>query len=425
MMSILPFSDANNNHSHNNDNNDWDDISQLSINDLLSLNKNDPDLMEQVLLAKQQENNRKSAQEIRQVEENRLKNKYVDFDMQQDFQLSPYSLDIQIGNENHHNTDENWNYPLQMNQTQNDDPILLTSSPPQTFTLTEQNYQAVDFFSHNENDNNNNNNHDYIMDSISSTVDHHSMNPMNQHYQPIVSSHSVTSLTDSISSHSPSMESSSSLLLENHNHHNTSPIMSSPQPTSSISSSKKTQPQTGGKLIEKKSKKHSRRQLSTSSLPGFSSSTHVLKWSTNIKRQSQQLKEQQQQQLQQQLQLMNKEPQPPLDHDQVMEALRAKLLKIHSSPSSTSSSSSNDMNESNNENNSSSSSNSNMSSNKNGSSSPLLTTNHTESTTSSPPPSPPPKSPPVNTHPRTGVLFLDLKNKPNRRRKSSPPLTSF
>ncbi|KAI9300130.1 hypothetical protein BJ944DRAFT_253332, partial [Cunninghamella echinulata] len=124
MMTLLPYDDTNHHHHQQQQQNGNWDITQLSINDLLSLNKNDSDLMQHVLLAKEQENERKSAQEIRQIQENRLKEKYIDYEMQQDFQLSPYSLDLQNNNNNNNNTnntnnrsDDHWSYPLQANQS--------------------------------------------------------------------------------------------------------------------------------------------------------------------------------------------------------------------------------------------------------------------------------------------------------------------
>lgn len=152
-------------------------------------------------------------------------------------------------------------------------------------------------------------------------------------------------------------------------------------------------PSTGSNRgIEKKKtpSKHKRRQLSTTSLPGFSSSTHVLRWAAKKKKPP----------VQTPMVNVNKEPQAPLDHGTVMEALRAKLLRIQSSPSSEQESLDTPI-----------------------SLSSLSSSSPAESSTplvgsKTPPPPPPPRSPPVDTQPSTGILFLDLKHKTARRKKS-------
>lgn len=131
-------------------------------------------------------------------------------------------------------------------------------------------------------------------------------------------------------------------------------------------------PRNSGTSEKKENSKQKRRQSSITNLPGFSSSTHVMRWAATKKKKP----------VPPPMVNVNQEPHTPLDHGVVMDKLRAKLLRLPPDENATG-----------------------------------------EAPTTAPPqiPSPPQPSspsPPVDTQPTTGILFLDLKNMTTRRKKS-------
>ncbi|KAI8069423.1 hypothetical protein BC940DRAFT_297703 [Gongronella butleri] len=193
------------------------------------------------------------------------------------------------------------------------------------------------------------------------------------------------------------------------------------QPTKTHDSPKKSSHQRGNSLAAK-SMAGGKRRNSVTSLPGFSSNTHVLRWAAVKRKPTPKKKEPQPR-----MKKVNQEPQVPLDHNVVMDALRAKLLGLPP-PASSSSTTSNSSNAADDHptisspNATTSASDNAGPSSSSTSSLRAATPDDKDATTPSPhasssiPASP--RSPPVYTHPTTGILYLDIKQQ-NKHSNSS------
>ncbi|KAI8331021.1 hypothetical protein BC941DRAFT_439583 [Chlamydoabsidia padenii] len=374
------------------------DISLFSVNDILTIYKHDTELLKHVLAAKAQEDRRKTAEEFRQMEEARLRFRFADIEMEEmqtptfasvasqgtmasSGAQSPQNISISSFSESSLQARQFYDHqgspPTQLD-------LLLASPPP---SILDQDFQSM-----------------YMMDhtSSSSNTDAMSSLPMSVMAPPQDFNFEVPTTSYSLpSSLSPSFVPTGPFFSQSPNMgYNPTDVISTTSSVSSIESNplvaelpvRRPEPTNmqhdkishaaSNPGIEKKKSSSKRRQLSTTSLPGFSSSTHVLKWAARKKRSSTQAP----------MINVNKEPHIPLDHDTVMEALRAKLMRVQSSPSSEQDSIE--------------------------TASPPVTSSPPASS-STPPPPPPPRSPPVDTQPSTGILFLDLKYKTPRRKKSN------
>ncbi|SAM04973.1 hypothetical protein [Absidia glauca] len=390
-----------------------DDISLFSVNDILSLYKHDTDLLKHVLAAKAQEDRRKTAEEFRQVEEARLRFKFTDFEMD-DFQTPPFSsVSNQAQSPQNFSTStfsessiQATQYYDHQNSPATELDLLLSSPPP----MVDQDFQSMYMM---------NSQQHQSSPSITTSMSNLAF-PVMDPAQDINLDIPVTSFSLP-TSFSPSFVASGPLFSQSPNmgYHmadvisttssvsslestplvadlsvsrplNESPLLDQIMQPAKHSNSAPTSGSNRGIEKKKTASKHKRRQLSTTSLPGFSSSTHVLRWAAKKKRTT----------VQTPLVNVNKEPQVPLDHGTVMEALRAKLLRIQSSPSSEQESLDTPF------------ASSSLSSSPPAASSTPFVGSRT------PPPPPPPRSPPVDTQPSTGILFLDLKHKTARRKKS-------
>ncbi|CAO3589636.1 unnamed protein product [Absidia cylindrospora] len=378
-----------------------DDFSHLSVSEILSTYKHDTDLMKHVLAAKAQED-RKTAEEFRQMEEARLRFRFSDFDMD-DYQKMDYSsiekkdsITSSPAYSHQHTSHMFTESSLQAGKQydQHDGSphldVLLSSPPP---ILMDQDTSSIYM----------ENQHHRCTESISvleapvvQSHDYHLNVPTTSYSLPSSLSPSFVNPSHFMSP-SPNMgyneadlksTSSSCSSIEAH-----SLLADLPSPVkNSHSDNTKNSGTTlsGNKANKKKasspstSSKHRRGQSSTAIMPGFSSSTHVLRWAAPKKKRP----------VQPPIVNVNQEPQVPLDHGVVMNALRSKLMRVQSTSSSSDSIPS-------------------SSPPPPPSSPPENYTRETKSAT------PPPRSPPVDTKPTTGILFLDLNNKSNRRKKAS------
>ncbi|ORZ11212.1 hypothetical protein BCR42DRAFT_421759 [Absidia repens] len=390
-----------------------DNFSHLSVSEILSTYKHDTDLMKHVLAAKAQEDRRKTAEEFRQMEEARLRFRFSDFDMD-DYQKMDFtsiekkdstsingtsSSAYSHQHTSHMFTESSLQAGKQYDQRDGSPhlDVLLSSPPP---ILMDQDTPSIYM----------ENQHHLSTESISvleapvvQSHDYHLNVPTTSYSLPSSLSPSFINPSHFMSP-SPNMgysetdlkstSSSCSSSVEAHS------LLADLPPPVKIShpDNKKNSGTTinGNKANKKKasspsaSSKHRRGQSSSVLMPGFSSSTHVLRWAAPKKKRP----------VQPPIVNVNQEPQVPLDHDVVMNALRSKLMRIQPAPSSSDSIAS--------------------SSPPPPSSSPPPTNYSREiRSPSPPPPPPPPRSPLVDTQPTTGILFLDLNNKSNRRKKAS------
>ncbi|ORZ21628.1 hypothetical protein BCR42DRAFT_488677 [Absidia repens] len=381
-----------------------DEILNMSVDEILLIYKDDTDLLKHILAVKAQADQRKTADEFRQLEEARQKFCYEDGFNIDEYQCANYASDItkhSIHNISSPEYNQNNASPsfseasFQTSQNYDNQDIsanfdLLLSPPPPATMMMDHGMNIFPVTSHH---------HQEPAPTVPISMDlplmPHGMTSQNFNYDNATSSsslspsfvsagqfmspspnmdHTIPDVFSTVSSSSSSIDSSSLVA----DLSTMRPVSCSPS-MESTSLSPGTHTGDSHPVADAKKKspcsKHKRRHLSTTSVPGFSSSTHVLRWAATKKKR-----------ISRPIINVNQEPQAPLDHKKVMDALRNKLTRTQTSPSSPTSSS------------------------------PL----DTSASSSSPPTKPTsptsPRSPPVDTQPSTSVLYLDLKSNPSRHR---------